>query len=252
MSTETHTAQDAAQQPTPAAAPSAAAPALDSPIRRTLTFLIVAVVFALLTFVPARTLRWPGGWLALAIVLAGLLWQDAYVRRRNPGLMERRRRRRPETPWWDRALVIYSQLCGFAHFVVAGLFGARRHPGWVPLPLFLPGLLVWAGGQWLVARAMAANEFFEGTIRLQDDVGHRVIDTGPYAFVRHPGYVGLLVYSVGLALLFGALPALVPAALTAGWLLPRTLVEDRFLRAQLPGYAEYARRVRSRWVPGLW
>ncbi len=240
-------AQTAAGSPSPTPPP-----ASDSLTRRILTFLAAAATFVVLTFVPAWTLRWPGGWLALGILLAGLLWQDAYVRRRNPGLMERRRRHRPETPWWDWALVIASQLCGFAIFVVAGLFGSRRYPGWVPLPLFLAGLVVWAVGQWIVAWAMATNLFFEGTIRLQGDVGHRVIDTGPYAFVRHPGYSGLLVYSVGLALLFGALPALVPAVLTAGWLLPRTLLEDRFLRAQLAGYAEYARRVQWRWVPGLW
>ncbi len=224
----------------------------DSGARRLLQWLGVAVAFGALTFGFAWRLRWPAGWVALALVLAGLFWQDIHVRRHNPGLMERRRRHRPETPWWDWVLVIYSQICGFALFAVAGFYGARRFPGLVPLPLFLPGLLIWGLGQWIVASAMATNEFFEGTIRLQSDVGHRVISTGPYAVVRHPGYIGLLVYSVGLALLFGALPALVPAFLVLGWILPRTILEDRFLRAQLPGYAEYAARVRWRWVPFLW
>ncbi len=250
MSTPTESA--AATGPGEAAAPTAAAPALDSLARRTVIGVVAALAFWLATFVPARTLRWPGGWLGLALVIGGLLWQDAYVRRRNPGLMERRRRAGAGTPWWDRALMGFGQLCTFAIFVVGGLEGARRHPGFVPLPLWLGGLGLWALGQGLVAWAMSANAFFEGTIRLQSDVAHQVVSAGPYRYVRHPGYAGILVYSASLPLLFGAVHAFIPAALVLGWLLPRTILEDRFLRAQLPGYADYAGRVRWRWVPGVW
>ncbi len=227
-------------------------PGPDSGRRRALQWLVAAAVFGAITFGCARTLRWPAGWLTLALVMAGLFWQDIRVRSRNPGLMERRRRRQPGTPWWDTTLVIYSQLCGFAIFAVAGWTGAHRYAGFVPWPLWLAGLLLWGVGQAIVTWAMSTNEFFEGTIRLQTDAGHRVISTGPYAYVRHPGYIGLFVYSCGLPFLFGAPLALMPALLTLGWLLPRTIVEDRVLRANLPGYAEYARRVRWRWVPGLW
>jgi protein-S-isoprenylcysteine O-methyltransferase Ste14 len=167
--------------------------AADSAGRRLLQWLIVAVLFVAITFGSARTPRWPAGRLAPGFVLAGLVWKDVHLRRRNPGLMERRRRRRPETPWWDRALVAYGPLCGFTIFAVAGLDGARRHTG----------------------------------------------------------YGGLLVDSVGLALLFGAPLALIPALLTVGWILPRTLVEERVLHGALPGYAEYVGRVRWRWIPGI-
>ena len=110
-------------------------------------------------------------------------------------------------------------------------------------------MTLWACGQWIVAWAMGANPFFEGTIRLQDDQGHRVVSSGPYRYLRHPGYAGFLLYYASIPLLFGSLLAAIPAALVLLWILPRTFVEDRFLAAHLAGYADYARRVRWRLVP---
>jgi protein-S-isoprenylcysteine O-methyltransferase Ste14 len=99
---------------------------------------------------------------------------------------------------------------------------------------------------------MAVNPHFEGTVRLQRELGHRVIAVGPYAVIRHPGYLGLIAWGVSGPLLLCSVAALVPAALVVGWIVLRTALEDAFLRRELAGYAEYTAQVRWRLVPGLW
>jgi protein-S-isoprenylcysteine O-methyltransferase Ste14 len=102
------------------------------------------------------------------------------------------------------------------------------------------------------ARSMAENPHFEGTVRIQHDRDHRVIATGPYAVVRHPGYLGIAVLSLGLPLVLRSSWALVVAIISVLWIVLRTWLEDRTLQAELDGYTEYARRVRSRLIPGVW
>jgi protein-S-isoprenylcysteine O-methyltransferase Ste14 len=122
----------------------------------------------------------------------------------------------------------------------------------VPTPLRFAALAALALGLALMLWAMHVNPFFSSAMRIQKERGQHVVEAGPYRWVRHPGYAGGipamaasgLVLSSWLAAGFGILGAL--------WLLRRTIVEDRMLRAELPGYADYARRVPSRLVPGLW
>jgi protein-S-isoprenylcysteine O-methyltransferase Ste14 len=104
----------------------------------------------------------------------------------------------------------------------------------------------------IVAWAQAVNRFFEPGVRIQANRGHEVIDTGPYAFVRHPGYVAASLLFVGIALSLGSYWALIPVALTCLLVVLRTRWEDRTLRDELAGYEEYTRRVRYRLVPGIW
>jgi len=100
--------------------------------------------------------------------------------------------------------------------------------------------------------AESVNKFFEPTVRIQTDRGHKVIDTGPYALVRHPGYVSACLIFVGLPLSLGSLWALIPAVLSCLLLVLRTIWEDGTLRQELAGYKEYALRVRYRLLPGVW
>jgi protein-S-isoprenylcysteine O-methyltransferase Ste14 len=103
-----------------------------------------------------------------------------------------------------------------------------------------------------VTWAEAVNKFFEVTVRIQTDRGQKVIDTGPYAIVRHPGYVGGILFCVGTALCLGSVWALIPAGLASFLLVLRTRWEDQTLQAELPGYQEYTERVRYRLLPGVW
>jgi protein-S-isoprenylcysteine O-methyltransferase Ste14 len=98
----------------------------------------------------------------------------------------------------------------------------------------------------------AANSFAAPQIRLQAERGQRVIDTGPYAFVRHPMYAGGAVYLLGMALLLGSWWGLLGAALLIVTFGLRAVGEEKMLRAGLAGYEDYARRVPYRFLPGVW
>ena len=106
----------------------------------------------------------------------------------------------------------------------------------------------WALAIW----SMVVNPFFEKTVRIQTDHGHRVIDTGPYAYMRHPGYVGFAGWMLSTPLLLASTWASIPALVSVVLLVIRTALEDRTLHEELPGYAEYASRVRFRLIPGVW
>jgi protein-S-isoprenylcysteine O-methyltransferase Ste14 len=140
-----------------------------------------------------------------------------------------------------------------AYYVVAALDVGRFHwSGTVPTPVHLAGLAGYAIGLGLTYWAMRSNRFFSMVVRLQTDRGHRVVSTGPYGFVRHPGYTGIILGVACGAIAMGswwALASLVPAIAFLVW---RTGMEDRFLHEELEGYDAYAGRVRSKLVPGLW
>jgi len=114
------------------------------------------------------------------------------------------------------------------------------------------GLVIFSCGWILLTWAMLVNPHFETTVRIQTDRHHRVVTTGPYTIVRHPGYVGASLWALGSPLIVGSAYGLIPAGLTVLLLVLRTYLEDRTLQAELPGYAEYAKQVRYRLLPGIW
>jgi protein-S-isoprenylcysteine O-methyltransferase Ste14 len=204
-------------------------------------------------FLSAGTLQWPHGLAFLAVFFILVLVSIAWLWRVNPEIFAARRQMTSEgTKSWD-VVLISILLAGFlATLIVAGLDGGRF--GWAPAPpwavsvgyvLMLLGCL---GSGW----AQAVNRHFEPSVRIQTDRDHHVITTGPYAFVRHPGYVSGAILAIGIALALGSLWALLPAALVGVVLVIRTNLEDATLQRELPGYAEYAARVRSKWIPGVW
>lgn len=203
-------------------------------------------------FVAAGTLRWGTGWLYIIVTAAGLVIHRAYVVRRNPELLARRREIGQGTKTWDKLWNAVFWPLMLAIPVVAGadvvrLRGLRMPPG-----VFAVGIALYGLGMAMSAWAMGANPFFEGTVRIQRDRGHRVVDVGPYRYVRHPGYVGLILWALGTPFLLGSWWALVPTGITVAWVAIRTSLEDRTLRRELAGYEEYVRRVRCRLLPGLW
>jgi protein-S-isoprenylcysteine O-methyltransferase Ste14 len=105
-----------------------------------------------------------------------------------------------------------------------------------------------AGWYW----PMSVNRFFSAQVRVQQERGHHVIDVGPYAIVRHPGYASFFIMILGMPLALGSYVASIPASAIGLVFIRRVITEDRFLEANLPGYAEYAQRVRFRIVPGVW
>jgi protein-S-isoprenylcysteine O-methyltransferase Ste14 len=202
--------------------------------------------------VPAGTIEWPRGWWFLAVMLIAMLAAMAYLWRVNPDIFAARSSIKQGTEGWD--LVLLPLIIGslLAVCVVAALDDGRFHlmpfPGWA---VWL-GYVLFLAGFALMAWAQAVNRHFEPSVRIQTDRAHRVIDTGPYAAIRHPGYAASIPFAAGMALALGSVWALVPVAVLALVLAYRTLREEETLRAELPGYVEYTRRVTYRWVPGIW
>ena len=168
----------------------------------------------------------------------------------DPGLIEERMR--PGPGGRDRRLRAWLSLFFLIQFIVAGLDVGRF--GWsgpIPPALQWMALVIYTGGMVLCLWAMAANRFFSPVVRLQQERGHCLVTGGPYRYIRHPGYAGILLSAcVGIAL--GSWWSLLPLVLAIALILRRIALEDRFLQTSLEGYALYAERVRFRLVPGVW
>jgi protein-S-isoprenylcysteine O-methyltransferase Ste14 len=139
------------------------------------------------------------------------------------------------------------------HLVIAGLDVGRF--GWsgpLPLPVQGPALVGFGAAMGLSIWAVASNRFFSPVVRLQSERGHHLVTTGPYRFLRHPGYLGTILGSPCAGIALGSWWSLLPLLPMVFLFLRRISVEDRFLREGLVGYADYADRVRYRLVPGLW
>ena len=215
-------------------------------------FVLTILFLAGFLFVPAGRLDWAAGWLCLAAMVIGFSGVTAHVARRTPSLLRRRAKPGTGTPRWDLVLVPLFQLAFVAILVVGGLDAGRFQ--WTGLPAWTQaiGLALMVAATLLLGWAMGQNPHFEATVRIQRDQGHRVIDSGPYRIVRHPGYVAGIVLLFGMALALRSAWALVPALLGAIGLVVRTVLEDVFLLARLDGYRGYADRTRFRLIPGVW
>jgi len=200
----------------------------------------------------AGTLGWWPAWAALAGWMAAEMAIGFVLVRIHPELLAERISLRKGDAAWDKAVMLGFRLSVLALIVLAGL--DHRH-GWTDawsLPVQIAGMAVWLLGHALFVWAMVANRFFSGMVRIQSGRGHTVATGGPYRFVRHPGYVGAIVGQFGLPMLLASWWAFLPGMLGALLLVVRTRLEDRTLRLNLAGYAEFARRVPYRLVPGLW
>lgn len=211
----------------------------------------LAIVVALF-FIPAGRLDWWAGWGFLALFFAASLGLYAWLRKRDPALVAERQQSGPGVERWDRFIMGLYTLLLLTLPIVAGLDAGRF--GWsAPSPwVQLLGWLLLALALAIVAWTMAANTYLSERVRIQEERGHQVVSGGPYRYVRHPMYVGVILALLGAPLALGSLWALIPAGACAVLFVVRTALEDRTLQEKLPGYREYAGRVRYRLFPGLW
>jgi protein-S-isoprenylcysteine O-methyltransferase Ste14 len=212
---------------------------------------VIVIVFAGFVLVNARRLRWTLGWIYVGIFIAVWMITLVCLRLWNAELIERRMRFTKFTKTWDK---VWAVLFAFAIIAiyVAAVMEARDRVSNAPGVAWLLGLAIFVPGWALAIWSMVVNPFFEKTVRIQTDHGHRVIDKGPYAYMRHPGYVGFAGWILSTPLLLASALAFVPALVAVVLLVIRTALEDRTLQAELPGYTDYASRVRFRLIPGVW
>jgi protein-S-isoprenylcysteine O-methyltransferase Ste14 len=219
-------------------------------LRSALSLAVMLLVFALLLFLPAG-IAWRRGWIFLLVFVVLTAFSCAYLWRANPDIFIARSKVHQGTRAWDKLLLIPILLSFFAIFLVAGLdarFGWSAVPDW----LVLIGYILFAASYVLSTWVYAVNKFAEPSVRIQSERGQQVIDTGPYALLRHPLYAFSFFLVVGMALALGSWWALLPVAVGVIVILVRTVLEDRMLQNELDGYKEYASRVRYRLIPGVW
>jgi protein-S-isoprenylcysteine O-methyltransferase Ste14 len=217
-----------------------------------LIFFVVIMPF--LPLLISRQWDWWEAWVYAMICIMGFVISRMLAARRHPDIIAERARttQHEDTQPWDKKLAPLAGLGGGLVLVVIGL---DELLGWSPpysLPIKVIALIAILLGYALGSYALIENRFFSGVVRLQTDRGHQVVSSGPYRWIRHPGYAGALLTYLAIPLFLDSNWAFLPTVLISIVLIMRTNLEDRFLQDELEGYRDYAIRVRYRLLPGIW
>ena len=213
---------------------------------------IVTILFLLaMFFVPAGTLGWPNAWIFLSLyflyITIGVFW----LKKHNPDLLKERMNRKKTPKPWDRIVMFVYLVFLCILIIISGLDFRLQWSGlsiWVVIIGFLgliPAVVI-------ISLAMMENAYLSDVVRIQEDRGHQVCSTGPYKYIRHPMYVGVIILVLMLPMVLGSLYALIPAGLTAVTFVIRTALEDKILKLELSGYSDYSQKTRYRLLPGIW
>jgi protein-S-isoprenylcysteine O-methyltransferase Ste14 len=222
--------------------------------RLVLQMLFFVVVIPFLPLLISRQWDWWEAWIYAILSVLGFAISRALAARRHPDLIAERARmmQHEDAKPWDRTLAPLVSLGSALILIVAGL---DQLFGWSPsfsLPVKILALAFILAGYALGAYALIENRFFSGMVRIQTERGHQVVTTGPYRWVRHPGYAGALLVYLATPVFLDSSWAFLPAIFLTVALVIRTALEDRTLQEELAGYREYAGRVRYRLLPGVW
>jgi len=219
--------------------------------RAWISLVVFAAIMCALLFGSAGTLRYWQAWVYLVLVfwLSGVLTQD--LARRDPALLERRLKGGPQAEQRPaQRLIMLGASLAFLSILVIPALDHRFHWSTVPLAGIVIGNILFVVGFLFVGRVYRENTYTSATIEIH--AGQRVIDTGPYAIVRHPMYAGALLYTLGTPLALGSYVGLIGVVFMALFIAWRLSDEERMLERELPGYEEYKVRVRYRLIPGVW
>ncbi|MBZ5673554.1 MAG: isoprenylcysteine carboxylmethyltransferase family protein [Acidobacteriia bacterium] len=202
-------------------------------------------------FGSAGRLDWPNAWVLLGLNFTASIATTALLWRHTELLAERSNVKAGKS--WDKAIIGVTVLLGpVATWITAGLDTRYHWSDRMPTWAFVAGVTIAVLAAALIAWAMCSNRFFSSVVRIQKDRGHVVVASGPYRFVRHPGYTGMSAFTLATPLILNSRWALAPAVATAAVTVLRTVLEDRTLHNELDGYADYARRVKYKLVPAIW
>jgi protein-S-isoprenylcysteine O-methyltransferase Ste14 len=226
-----------------------------NPGRHIRTFFQSLAIFAwwlICLFGSAGQLTWNRGWICTVLYLGAMHTSKAVIKKLNPGLLEQRQTAiRKDTKPFDRIFLRIFLSLTIVQPIIAGLdmrFNGSPMPFWT----VYPGTGAFIVSATLITWVLVKNPHAESSVRIQKDRGHTVVASGPYRFVRHPMYVGLIQLHQSMALILGSMWTMALAALITILFLWRTALEDQTLRQELPGYEEYTTVTRYRLMPGIW
>jgi len=218
-------------------------------IRRFAHVIVSFIITGILLFLSAGTIHWLWAWLFLGICLLVLVF-NFFVMPRD--LIEERGKVKKDTKHWDKVLTSLAIIPFFLIYACCGLDYRFGWTGEITAAYKVSGLVLTFTGYMIFTWAMTCNKFFSTEVRLQTDRGHYVATGGPYRWVRHPGYVGYCLTTLATPLALGTLWGLTFAVIIVAIFIYRTYREDNTLHEELPGYAEYAERVKYRLIPYVW
>ncbi len=212
----------------------------------------MAILFAL-PFVGAGTFAWREGWAFIILQFGAWAAMTLWLRKNNPELIRVRAELWKRTvKTWDKVIMI----CLFAGFflilLIPGIDTVRYKLSHIPLVLKLIGFLGIIVSNGLMFWPLKVNPYLSAAVEIQKDRGHKVITTGPYQYVRHPMYVGAILWAASIPLALGSVVAFIPVILLIPLVLVRAYLEDKTLYNELDGYAAYTKKVKYRLIPGVW
>jgi protein-S-isoprenylcysteine O-methyltransferase Ste14 len=224
------------------------------------TFRVILMLLVFIVLLPMLPLilpwrwDWWEAWYYALMNIFTFIISRYLASRKTPDILRERGKflQHADTEPWDRILAPMLGLGGGLLPLVVGLDARFGPSAAFPLWVHLLSAAVFLAGMLLASWAFVTNSYFSGTVRIQDDRGQHVIHSGPYRFLRHPGYSGSLMTYIAAPFLLDSLWALIPTAFLIAILIVRTSLEDRTLQEKLPGYGEYAQKTRYRLVPGIW
>jgi protein-S-isoprenylcysteine O-methyltransferase Ste14 len=218
-------------------------------LRRLMQVSITVIITLIILLVSAGIIKWIYAWIyTLASVL--VIITNAYIFPAE--LISERGRKKENVEKWDKIITGIIIIPWFTLYIIAGL---DIRFGWSPelaLWIHITALIAFISGNALVSWAMIANDYFSTKVRIQYDRGHTVSSGGPYRYIRHPGYLGMIIYLLSTPIILGSFWALIPAIVTVILFIIRTSFEDDTLKNKLEGYKEYAERVKYRLISGVW
>lgn len=197
-------------------------------------------------------LDWTMAWALIGVYVVWIGATAILLMPTAPGVLAERAQRKFSDKRWDNIILSLFGVTSLAKYIVAAL---DYRYGWTqsfPFWLQIGGMIVASIGYALVTWGMTANAFFSVVNRIQNERGHQVATTGPYHFIRHPGYLGSILFDLGSPIMLNSTWALLFGVAGALLMAIRTAWEDQSLHRELPGYAEYAQKTRYRLIPGVW
>lgn len=210
------------------------------------------IVTGIIYFIASGRIDILRAWLYIGVYIVGSLINSLLFMKKVPELLNQRGKMQDGTKKWDKIVIVTYFL--FAIVVTPLIAGLDYRFDIFPLPFNLVyiGLGLYVISDVLSIWPMLHNPFFEGTVRIQKDKGHKVIETGPYSIIRHPGYLGMLLGSLPIPFAFGSVLSFIPVIIMVLLVFIRTYYEDKTLMIELEGYKEYSQKVRYRLIPLIW